>query len=176
MVTTNLETAQSLSMAAKLMIFFVIRTKGHITKTQLVKFLYLADLYAVKWHGHQITDLKWFYYLRGPWEDAFQEELDNLQIAGVFEISPEGQALLIKPGSGIMPEESLEIPKSMEFVLDNIRVQWTGAGDRLQQLLDYVYDSAPMKAVKAQGKEPKDRAPLNLLAEREAFLEALEAG
>lgn len=27
--------------------YFVYQTKGHITKTQLVKFLYLADLYSV---------------------------------------------------------------------------------------------------------------------------------
>lgn len=45
-------------MLEQLILYFVCKTKGHITKTQLVKFLYLADLYSVKWTGQQLTDRK----------------------------------------------------------------------------------------------------------------------
>jgi len=44
-------------MLEQLIKYFVYKTKGYITKTQLVKFIYLADLYAVKWTGKQLTDL-----------------------------------------------------------------------------------------------------------------------
>ena len=53
-----------LSMLEKLIIYFVYKTKGHIIKTQLVKFLYLADLGAVKWQDKQLTDIDWRYYLQ----------------------------------------------------------------------------------------------------------------
>ncbi|WP_197671685.1 hypothetical protein [Geminocystis sp. NIES-3708] len=56
----------NLSMLEKLIVFFVCKIKGNITKTQLLKFLYLADLGAVKWQDKQLTDVDWRYYLNGP--------------------------------------------------------------------------------------------------------------
>ncbi len=54
-----------LDMLRKLINFFVNETKGQITKIQLVKFIYLMDLYMVKWTGKQLTNLDWRYYLHG---------------------------------------------------------------------------------------------------------------
>lgn len=57
-------------MLEQLILYFVCKTKGRITKTQLVKFLYLADLYSVKWTEHQLTELDWYYYNHGPWDQV----------------------------------------------------------------------------------------------------------
>lgn len=47
-------------------------------------------------------------------------------------------------------------------MLDNIRREWAGSGsDKINQLLDYVYETAPMVAVKAT-HTPEEKVKLNL--------------
>ena len=54
-------------------------------------------------------------------------------------------------------------------MLDNIRKEWAGSGEKQRELLDYVYRTAPM--VEAQNShEPNDMAPLNLQLERQKLL------
>lgn len=151
------------SMTAKLILFFVIRTKGHITKTQLVKFLYLADFYSTKWSGKQITNLNWYFYNHGPWEQDIQNCLDEMDGKQVKQTLGYEGAILIKPGSEIPDESELELPESMKFVLDNIRREWAGSGrENFQRLMDYVYETAPMKDVLQRGFIADDKEPLNL--------------
>jgi hypothetical protein len=65
--------------------YFVYETKGFITKTQLVKFIYLADLYAVKWTGKQLTDLDWCYYHYGPWNEEIDTALARMEGVDIFQ-------------------------------------------------------------------------------------------
>ncbi|MDY6901495.1 MAG: DUF4065 domain-containing protein, partial [Cyanobacteriota bacterium] len=65
-------------MLDKLIKYFVYATKGHISKIQLIRFLYLADLYSVKWTGKQLTELDWYYYYLGPWHEKIDIVLDNM--------------------------------------------------------------------------------------------------
>ena len=124
-------------MLDKLIKYFVYATKGYITKTQLIKFLYLADLYSVKWTGQQLTELDWCYYNFGPWN------------------------------------QDIDTPLSLRLVLDNIRREWAGAGqEKLKALLEYVYSTAPMLAVKDTHK-PEEKIKLNLLVEREKLISEL---
>lgn len=150
-------------MTDKLILFFVIRTKGYITKTQLVKFLYLADLYSTKWSGKQITNLSWYLYNHGPWEQDIQNCLDNMNGKQIKQTYLGQGAVLIKPGFDIPKESELELPESMKFILDNIRREWSGPGaENFQKLMDYVYETAPMKDVLQRGSRAKDKEPLNL--------------
>jgi len=58
-------------------------------------------------------------------------------------------------------------------MLDNIRREWAGAGkDKLDQLLDYVYSTAPMLEVKDNHK-PEDKVRLNLHTERQKLISEL---
>ena len=164
----------SLRMTTKLILYFVINTKGYITKTQLVKFLYLADLYAVKWQGKQITDLNWVYYQFGPYEEEIDNELERLKSEGIIKEKSDREANLIQLGENVPSIESLNIPLSMKFMLDNIRREWAGKGkEKFQALLDYVYNTAPMKEVKENGCQPEEKRPLNLLREQEKLLQEL---
>lgn len=156
-------------MLEQLILYFVCKTKGHITKTQLVKFLYLADLYAVKWTGKQITDLDWFYYNHGPWTqdiDAALERMDDITLESA------GQAMLVGIADESLWERRCELPKGMQLMLENIRREWAGSGDKLEELLKYVYATAPMIAAKKH-HQPEDQAPLNLQLERDKLFEEL---
>ncbi|NES65430.1 MAG: SocA family protein [Okeania sp. SIO2D1] len=156
-------------MLEQLIKYFVYETKGHITKTQLVKFLYLADLYSVKWTGKQLTKLDWYFYNHGPWHEDIDMALKRMN--GKEICQEEGQVKFIKPGAEAGKTEDLKLPKSLMLMLDNIRREWAGS-DKLNQLLDYVYNTAPMLAVKDTHK-PEEKVKLNLQKEREKLNEEL---
>ena len=151
-------------MLDKLIKYFVYETKGHITKTQLIKFLYLADLYSVKWTGKQLTDVDWYYYRYGPWHediDAALNQMDGKEIIQDFH----GDKTLVKLGCEAGKIEDLKLPIGLTLMLDNIRREWAGA-DKLKQLLDYVYSTAPMLEVK-DNHQPEEKVRLNLQREAE---------
>lgn len=159
-----------------MILYFIYKTKGHITKTQLVKFLYLADLYSAKWTGKQLTDLDWYYYLRGPWHEDIDVALQRMEERCVVRTEPSGDAQLIRVADDKLNTqvaiEELNFPQSLELTLENIQREWAGPG-KLNELLGYVYNTAPM--IDAQTSHtPSDKTRLDLLKEREQLLQKLE--
>lgn len=152
--------------------YFVYATKGYITKTQLIKFLYLADLYAVKWTEKQLTDLDWRYYRYGPWNEDIDAALNQMNGKEILQES-QGETIFVRPGEGAGSVDNLELPLGLKLMLDNIRREWAGSGeDKLKQLLEYVYSTAPMIEVK-YSHEPEEKVRLNLYKEREKLMSEL---
>jgi hypothetical protein len=159
-------------MLDKLIKYFVYATKGYITTTQLIKFLYLADLYSVKWTGKQLTELDWCYYSFGPGNEDIDTALKQMNGTEIIQES-QGNTVLIKLGADATNVEDLQLPLSLRLILDNIRREWAGSGkEKFQALLDYVYSTAPMLAVKDTHK-PEEKVKLNLLAEQEKLISEL---
>jgi Protein of unknown function (DUF4065) len=152
--------------------YFVYATKGHITKIQLIRFLYLADIYAVKWTGKQLTELNWYYYYFGPWHEDIEVALDKMN-GKEISIETEGNTTLIKLGKESGNIDDLQLSLSLKLILDNIRREWAGSGqDKIKQLLDYIYSTAPMLAVREK-HQPEEKARLNLQVEREKLISEL---
>jgi Protein of unknown function (DUF4065) len=159
------------SMLETLILYFVYQTNGFLTKIQLVKFLYLADLYSVKWTGKQLTDLNWYYYTFGPWHEDIDAALVHLN--GQVIQREEGKSILIQMGTEPLDPHSLGISQGLYLMLDNIRREWAGSStEKIDELLKYVYATAPMLAVKDK-HERSEKVPLNLALERELLLEEL---
>lgn len=163
---------KSVAMLDQLIKYFVYETKGNITKTQLVKFIYLADLYAVKWTGQQLTDLDWCYYHYGPWNEEIDKALTQMDGVEVFQESV-GNATLIKPISLEKIGKDLDFSVGLRLMLNNIKREWAGS-KKLQPLLDYVYSTAPMAEVKKDNHDPEAKIRLDLNKEREKLLCELE--
>lgn len=151
-------------MLDKLIKYFVYETKGHITKTQLIKFLYLADLYSVKWTGKQLTNLDWYYYHYGPWHEDIDAALDQMDGKEIIQ-ECQGNTTLIKLSAEAGNTDDLKLSTGLMLMLDNIRREWAGA-DKLKQLLNYVYSTAPMLEVK-DTHQPEEKVKLNLKTEAE---------
>lgn len=157
-------------MLEKLIKYFVYATKGNITETQLIKFLYLADLYAVKWTGNQLTELDWYYYNFCLWHEDIDTVLSRMNGKEVA-IEREGNETLIKLGVQASNVDNLQLPMSIKLVLDNIRKEWAGY-EKLPQLLNNVYNTAPMLEVREKCQSG-EKVRLNLLAEREKLMSEL---
>jgi hypothetical protein len=164
--------AEAKVMLDKLIKYFVYATKGYITKTQLIKFLYLADLYAVKWTGKQLTDLDWCYYFYGLWNEEIDTALNQMNGKEIIQES-QGNTIFLRLGTQAGKVDDLHLPLSLKLILDNIRREWAGAGqEKLNQLLEYVYNTSPMQEVKDTYK-PEEKVKLNLQAEREKLISEL---
>lgn len=156
-------------MLDKLIKYFTYATKGHITKIQLIRFLYLADLYAVKWTGKQLTRLNWYYYHLGPWNEDINTALDKMN-GNEISIETEFNVTYIKLGVTAGNIYDLQLPVSLKLMLDNIRREWAGSGqDKMTQLSDYVYSTVPMVEVKEKHK-PEEKVKLNLQLERKKLI------
>lgn len=157
-------------MLEKLIQYFVYQTKGYITKTQLVKFLYLADLYSVKWTGKQLTELDWYFYHFGPWNEDIDTALNKMEDQNILQRQPQGNVILINMGSEAGNVEDLQLPLGLKLLLENIRREWAGLNqDKVNQLLEYVYNTAPMVEVKDIHKSD-EKIKLNLNKEREKLI------
>lgn len=160
-------------MLDKLIKYFVYATRGHITKIQLTKFLYLADLYSVKWTGKQLTELDWYNYKHGPWHEDIDAALNKMN-GKEISIETECSTTFIKLGVEAENIEALQLSFSLKLMLDNIRREWAGSGsDKINQLLAYVYSTAPMVKVRDKHK-PEEKVRLNLQAEQEKLISELD--
>lgn len=161
------------SMLEKLIIYFIRKTKGYITKTQLVKFVYLADLYSVKWTEHQLTEIDWRYYHYGPWSKDIDQAISELSNQHILQVAENREAQLIQPLEECPEIGELELSKGLELMLRNIQKEWAGIQtEKREALLDFVYKTAPMLEVKGK-HQPDEKFPLDLSLEHEKLVAEL---
>lgn len=160
-------------MLEKLIIYFVRKTKGNITKIQLVKFLYLSDLYSVKWTTEQLTNLDWRYYKYGPWSYDIDTCIKSLESKGFLQIKKSGDATTFTVLPNCPDISSLEFSDGLELTLRNIKAEWAGMNrEKIGSLLKHVYQTEPM--VKAQELyKPEQEAPLDLSLEHKKVCKEL---
>ncbi|MEB3164964.1 MAG: type II toxin-antitoxin system antitoxin SocA domain-containing protein [Prochlorothrix sp.] len=158
-------------MLEQLILYFVCKTKGHITKTQLVKFLYLADLYSVKWTGQQLTDLDWLYYLHGPWNQEIDAALEQMDVLSVRQ--EQSTFLVGAKHESLYETTEFSFSEGLSLMLDNIRREWSGAGrENFNALLSFVYETAPMLEARTQHQR-EEKVHLDLQLERKKLLAEL---
>lgn len=160
-------------MLEKLIIFFVRKTKGYILKTQLVNFLYLADLAAVKWTETQLTNLDWRYYHYGPWNEEIDRTLKQLYQEGILTETKQENAVSIQATENCPEIKDLNFSKGLELMLRNIQKEWAGLNsERMEALMNFVYQTEPMIEARSH-HTPEEKAPLNLYLEHEKVVAEL---
>jgi len=162
-----------MSTVEKLIIFFVHKAEGYITKTKLVNFLYLADLSAVKWTENQLTNLEWHYHQSGPWSKEIDRALDQLSQNEVLRIVHKGNSISFQPTANCPEVEDLQFSKGLELMLRNIQKKWRGtSADETKALLDYVSETEPIISCRTK-QSSKEDTPLNLHLEYEKMIKEL---
>ncbi|MCL6596088.1 MAG: SocA family protein [Firmicutes bacterium] len=123
----------------------VRQARGGLLKTQLVKFLYLIDLEWVKATGVSLTGLRWRYHYYGPWDDAIDGVLLEMEREGELVvregIRPDGLPYRVYDATGTTPGDNLSAAERL--VSDHICRTYRRF--RVRQLLDdVVYETPPM--------------------------------
>lgn len=123
----------------------VSKLDNKITRTELVKYLYLYDLEASR-EGLETTGVTYKSYYFGPYSDEIIEELERLvkkdKIKERYYVKPDKQYYIYSMDSKSLPQE---LPREEKEVIDMI-IDEHNAED-LEVLLDEVYSTEEYKNV-----------------------------
>lgn len=119
---------------------FVTEKGGYITKTKLLKYLYLFDIEFFRFYGKTYTGFNWIYYHYGPWTKEYEELYENMARTGALTITSGTRSDL--ETQFISTEERIDLEKlfkdiEFEFVARRILSKWLD--EPLGKMLDYVY-------------------------------------
>ena len=119
------------------------------TDIRIAKFLYLADVEAMRTHGRAITGLEWKYHHFGPWAGVLPSTMQRLApyISTEEVRTREGHLARVRRlEEWVLPDCLVSLlPYVEQSVYDRLLNRW--ADEDIQVLLDYVYHhTEPMVA------------------------------
>src|SRR5713101_6841515 len=118
---------------------WVVEQGSFVTKTKLLKLLYLFDVEYYRAHRQTFTGFSWKFFHLGPWAAEFDPTLDGLVLDAALvqqRSSSELETVLYKPAERLDLCEAFGNVKD-EFILKGVLRMW---GTRTTgEILDYVY-------------------------------------
>ena len=134
----------------QMLAFFVQHCEGRIGRTQLIKFLYLADYEARRFLGRPISSVEYTWYHYGPYDQQFLNRISSLRTARIIVEEPVAYPNGLQGYVYVAGTE----PISFDFASDELRVLnhvcETYSRVNLQSLLeDIVYETEPMRRAQA---------------------------
>lgn len=119
---------------------------AYVTRTKLLKLLYLFDVEYYRVHRETFTDFDWIYYELGPWTQEYYDLLDDVQRAGVVTASPSAR---VEHDTAFFRADFVDIFGLLENHCDEgiLRTVLNAWGSKTTaEILDYVYfETEPMK-------------------------------
>jgi hypothetical protein len=141
------------SRVAQMIRFFVERVPG-AGRTQIVKFLYLADVESRRYLGRPISDLDYIWYDHGPFDSEILSQLDQLCDLGLIageKVCYPGRKAGYRYNATKTPVQ-FDFSKEERAILDYVAA--TYCSTPLQVLLeDVVYQTKPMLDAKEREAE-----------------------
>ena len=126
---------------------WVVGEGSYVTKTKLLKLLYLFDVEYYRAHRQTFTGFGWKFFHLGPWAAEFDPTLDDLVLKGTLlpqRSNSEFETAFYRTAERTDPREPFSNVKD-EYILRAVLKLW---GVRTTgEILDYVYfQTAPMEA------------------------------
>lgn len=126
---------------------WVVGEGSCVTKTKLLKLLYLFDVEYYRAHRATFTGFSWKFFHLGPWTAEFEPVLEGLVAKGILaqqqSNGSEFETVFYRPADQIDPREPFTNVKD-ECILRGVLKSW---GTRTTgEILDYVYfQTEPME-------------------------------
>jgi len=117
----------------------------YVTKTKLLKLLYLFDVEYYRVHRKTFTGFNWIYYELGPWTQEYYELLEQVERQGNVHASPSPN---LEYDTEFFRADFVDIFGLLEShrdegILRTVLHSW--GGKRTGEILDYVYfETEPM--------------------------------
>ncbi len=126
---------------------WVVDQDSYVTKTKLLKLLYLFDVEYYRVHRQMFTGFSWKFFHLGPWASEFDPTLDGLVTKDALvqkRSNSELETSFYRPAERLDPRAPFSNVKD-EYILRGVLKTW---GTRSTgEILDYVYfQTAPMEA------------------------------
>ncbi|MBD3338862.1 MAG: DUF4065 domain-containing protein [Candidatus Lokiarchaeota archaeon] len=122
---------------------------GYVTKTKLIKFLYLIDVEYYRKNKLKLTNFDWIFYKFGPYTKQFEEIYSSLSQGDLKidrKIGNDYDADIITSDLSLEIHEVINNP-STSLLIKKILNRWSQ--ERLSKILDYVYfETEPMENAK----------------------------
>ncbi|WP_168193864.1 Panacea domain-containing protein [Lysinibacillus sp. SGAir0095] len=122
--------------------------ENELSKTRITKMVYLADWYSALKHGHQLTDIKWFFDHYGPYvSDVFNAVAEDRHLTIKHDYNAFGNpkdVVALKKSHHVFDSPPIRIDNHYKVVLDEViedtqQLNWN-------EFIDYVYSSYPIKS------------------------------
>jgi hypothetical protein len=114
-----------------------VRAKeSYVTKTKLLKLLYLFDVAYYRIHRETFTGFEWVYLKFGPWTDEYDELLRGLEANSAITITLGNNAEFFSTRERVEFEELVDTARD-ELLLKGVLRKW--GEESTNTILDYVY-------------------------------------
>lgn len=122
-----------------------------LTKTQIVKFLYLAEVEYYRETGNRLTDLDWLFYHYGPYAFEIDAILEGREF--LMEKKETKSERVVQQYKIAEPTAKYSSYVDAKVSLIIKRIVGTWGNKPLEELLDFMYfDTEPMEAVEQRGE------------------------
>jgi hypothetical protein len=112
-----------------------------VSKTKLLKLLYLCDLEFMRAYGHRLTDFDWKFHHLGPWARAYDEVLNTLvsrkELVEVPTENYEYDTTLYRTPLAVSQLRALFTTPQESFTVEHVVHKWFEVPTR--ELLNFVY-------------------------------------
>jgi hypothetical protein len=126
---------------------WVVGQGSYVTKTKLLKLLYLFDVEYYRVHRQTFTGFSWKFFHLGPWAAEFDPTLAELVANDALvqqRSNSEFETFFYKPTERLDPREPFDNVKD-EYILRGVLKNWGTLNTG--EILDYIYfQTAPMEA------------------------------
>jgi hypothetical protein len=138
-----MEMTDKLSKLIILIVKYINDRDSYVTKTKLLKLLYLFDVEYFRVYRETFTGFDWRFYHLGPWTAQYEEELNNLIDNSLLKTSfGRNDAVFFKT------YEKVDFPDLFNTYKDELPLKLvlqTWAEKTTNEILDYVYfETEPM--------------------------------
>ena len=141
---------QMISSVVKYIVWKLQEGEWSISKTKIVKLLYLIDIEYFRHYRVALTGFPWKYYYYGPYSSEIEDIFKRLHLdlpQEEVKTTKGHKAFVFRSSEDAEFEFNENVPQGARYVVERILRRW--APEELNPLLSFVYfDTGPMRSAK----------------------------
>jgi hypothetical protein len=126
-------------------------TNKHISKTKLLKLLYLSELFYFRKYRKQITNEQWIYYHFGPYITGYDQKINGTGLEVEKNINYDAQLVHQCENKEYLSRLEASLPFEVKQIVKSVISEF--GKQSLEDILNFVYfETEPMQKVDRRGE------------------------